>query len=558
MKQLTCEMCGSTDMMKQDGVFVCQTCGTKYSVEEAKKMMVEGTVNVAGTVKVDNSEQIGKYMAMAKSAYEANNLLEAEQYCNKIIEIDPDYADAWLLKGKAAGWQTTAKNNRISEAAKCFSNAVMLSSTEKVTMDLNVAGTTIKASTIPKEYNAQQAYNELVRLSVAIISLQSSYVIEYTGADDCRDLDNKYVECINAITDDFLDTTDADIDFSFFELANSLTECVIDIVIKAYNAVYKEYTNEQCASKYEWDKYRNRIANLNANFTENASTLLNIAINEDTKSGKLEQNPENAINMLNTLIRYHKALIDANNKLIDSCSWEWHYIDYDRDMPGGFNRVMNRIKANGWVADPNNDGYYCKDYSLTDKSKELYRQLNSSYNKQINCLEEMIKNYQDIIDKKLNAEKQERIDAYWKEHADEKSQLETELANLKTETDTLEKQLPPLSNQISSIRAKMKGSVPSEGEKETVRKEIAKLEDEYSKLGMFKGKEKKSIQAQIDELKSRISNLDKSIEDERKALQNDCNNQIRPIQAQYDEINSRLKEKKNRIAEIEEELTKDR
>lgn len=25
MKQLTCEMCGSTDLMKQDGVFVCQS-----------------------------------------------------------------------------------------------------------------------------------------------------------------------------------------------------------------------------------------------------------------------------------------------------------------------------------------------------------------------------------------------------------------------------------------------------------------------------------------------------------------------------------------------------
>ena len=40
MKRLVCEMCGSTDIMKENGVFVCQTCGTKYSVEEAKKMMV--------------------------------------------------------------------------------------------------------------------------------------------------------------------------------------------------------------------------------------------------------------------------------------------------------------------------------------------------------------------------------------------------------------------------------------------------------------------------------------------------------------------------------------
>ena len=37
MKRLTCEMCGSTDLIKQDGAFVCQTCGCKYSIEEAKK-----------------------------------------------------------------------------------------------------------------------------------------------------------------------------------------------------------------------------------------------------------------------------------------------------------------------------------------------------------------------------------------------------------------------------------------------------------------------------------------------------------------------------------------
>ena len=47
MKQLTCEMCGGTDLLKQDGVFVCQSCGCKYSVEEAKKMMVE----VSGAVR---------------------------------------------------------------------------------------------------------------------------------------------------------------------------------------------------------------------------------------------------------------------------------------------------------------------------------------------------------------------------------------------------------------------------------------------------------------------------------------------------------------------------
>lgn len=40
MKRLTCEMCGGTDLVKQDGVFVCQYCGTKYSTEEAKKQII--------------------------------------------------------------------------------------------------------------------------------------------------------------------------------------------------------------------------------------------------------------------------------------------------------------------------------------------------------------------------------------------------------------------------------------------------------------------------------------------------------------------------------------
>ena len=78
MKRLTCEMCGSTDIIKQDGVYVCQSCGTKYSVEEARKLMIEGTVEVKGTVKIDNNEQIQNYLTMAQNAFESDNYTEAE------------------------------------------------------------------------------------------------------------------------------------------------------------------------------------------------------------------------------------------------------------------------------------------------------------------------------------------------------------------------------------------------------------------------------------------------------------------------------------------------
>lgn len=47
MKQLTCEICGGTDFIKQNGVFVCQSCGCKYSAEEAKRMTSERAVGEA-------------------------------------------------------------------------------------------------------------------------------------------------------------------------------------------------------------------------------------------------------------------------------------------------------------------------------------------------------------------------------------------------------------------------------------------------------------------------------------------------------------------------------
>ena len=94
MKQLTCEMCGSTDIAKQDGFFVCQTCGMKYSVEDAKKMMIEGTVDVQGTVKVDNSAFVEKYLANARRAKQKEDWEETEKYYNMVEQNDPTNIEA--------------------------------------------------------------------------------------------------------------------------------------------------------------------------------------------------------------------------------------------------------------------------------------------------------------------------------------------------------------------------------------------------------------------------------------------------------------------------------
>ena len=103
MKQLTCEMCGGTDLIKQDGVFVCQNCGMKYSVEDAKRMMIEGTVDVQGTVKVDNSAFVEKYLANARRAYEKEDWEEVEKYYNMVEQNAPNNMEAVFFSafGKA-------------------------------------------------------------------------------------------------------------------------------------------------------------------------------------------------------------------------------------------------------------------------------------------------------------------------------------------------------------------------------------------------------------------------------------------------------------------------
>ena len=122
MKQLVCEMCGSNDLMKQDGAFVCQHCGTKYSVEEAKKLMVEGVVQVSGTVKVDDGEELKKLYQAARNARKTSDDATALRHYEAISAKDPDSWEALfylaVLKTKSI------KNGEIANAAISVSSCL--------------------------------------------------------------------------------------------------------------------------------------------------------------------------------------------------------------------------------------------------------------------------------------------------------------------------------------------------------------------------------------------------------------------------------------------------
>lgn len=95
MKRLTCEVCGSTDLIKQNGVFVCESCGCKYSVEEARKLMIEGKVDVSGsTVKIDKSNEIDNLLIVARRARDEGNFERAASNYDDVLKINPNNWEA--------------------------------------------------------------------------------------------------------------------------------------------------------------------------------------------------------------------------------------------------------------------------------------------------------------------------------------------------------------------------------------------------------------------------------------------------------------------------------
>lgn len=95
MKQLICEMCGSADMIKRDNVFVCQYCGAKYSVEEAKKLLVDGHIDISGsTIKIDTSDELANLYQIARRAKNDGNDESAIKYYEMILVKDPNSWEA--------------------------------------------------------------------------------------------------------------------------------------------------------------------------------------------------------------------------------------------------------------------------------------------------------------------------------------------------------------------------------------------------------------------------------------------------------------------------------
>lgn len=129
MKKFSCEMCGSTDLIKQDGVFVCQSCGMKYSAEEAKKMMIEGTVDVSGsTIKVDKTKAIENNLSNAHQSLIVKDWSGARSFYSLVRQDDPDNIEALIYDNYCRAMESLRVNKIYERQSifEAFKNSILL------------------------------------------------------------------------------------------------------------------------------------------------------------------------------------------------------------------------------------------------------------------------------------------------------------------------------------------------------------------------------------------------------------------------------------------------
>ncbi len=78
-------MCGGRDLVKQDGLYVCQNCGCKYSTEEAKKLF-----EITGKVEVDGISTCEQLLERGNTYLKLEDYKSAQDTFKEFINTYPE------------------------------------------------------------------------------------------------------------------------------------------------------------------------------------------------------------------------------------------------------------------------------------------------------------------------------------------------------------------------------------------------------------------------------------------------------------------------------------
>lgn len=231
MKALICDICGGKLSVGSGGTTVCESCGMAYTRERVQEMIQD----VRGTVQVDSSHLLDNFANMATQALKAKNYKEAEQYSNRILEIDPNRSAAWMLKGRAAAGQATTAKSRLDEVTLCCANAFKFAPDDRkveygreIVLFLNDFCPLI-AESWAQFFAEHPHHNEAAELQNALAAIEKTIRAfkKQTGIDASIAVNRSAIRAYNCISDavELLLTYDPDLDedrIEFLEFKDSL------------------------------------------------------------------------------------------------------------------------------------------------------------------------------------------------------------------------------------------------------------------------------------------------------------------------------------------------
>lgn len=92
MGKIVCEVCGSDNLVKKDGLFVCSSCGTKYTLDEVRKQLAGDETSLQSQpsgISVSNKETLTNLYIVARRAWEDKQYEKAQKYYEQIGPQDP-------------------------------------------------------------------------------------------------------------------------------------------------------------------------------------------------------------------------------------------------------------------------------------------------------------------------------------------------------------------------------------------------------------------------------------------------------------------------------------
>ncbi len=496
MKRIVCELCDCMEFTKDGGMFICQGCGTKYTLEEAKAMMkeVEGDAPAVTTASAPaaGNQQIDNLLLLATNAYDADNYQEAESYCNRVIELDVSNFKAWFLKGRAIGWSSKINNVRFEEAAHSFCKALDFAPEEE------------------KDSLKEQASEELKKLGIALIALRKQ---RFSGSPDTEELNgfNKdRLALINALTvllshGNFIGIPDGYLE----EIASLMNQAGVAALTMAQTAWAKldHPTDKDLSTYLDW------VGNCAELFRQA------IAVSDDDDEADI--------------IRYKNlkiALEDPIEKY--SQKYEW----------------------NSWTSSYE----YVQSRSLTAEAKASRRKEMADCDAQIKVIESKIAAKKAKEAAQKEKERKARIEAYWAEHTEERDKLLARKKKLTDKKAEFTAELDAVSDTRAELENEKAQPTPTGAEVRKLRSQMNDLIIKRDGLGLFAIKEKKQINEELVLLEMKVREIDGTAQAEKKALCAEVDKKLAPVVEKISELEGAIYALDREIAAIDAELEKDR